>query len=77
VTVPMLAAGLYGYAEGFYAAMPLCAAQVVQFYGREKTIAAFPVQVRVAYPGLPLFAKWQPCYWLYWLQLVGTSHGAV
>jgi hypothetical protein len=72
-TVPMLAAGLYGYPQGFYAAMALCAVQVVHFYAREKALTAFPVQVRIAYLGLLVVAQWPLFYWVYWLQLVGTA----
>jgi len=69
-TVPLLAAGLYGYPSGFHAAMALTAFQCVHFYLREKRLAAFPVQV--AYLGLLLIAQWQPLYWIYWVQLIGT-----
>jgi hypothetical protein len=72
-TVPMLAAGLYGYPQGFAAAMLLTAVQVVHYLWREGSVTAFPVQVRAAYLGLLLLAQWPLFYWLYWLQLVGTS----
>jgi len=72
-TVPLLAAGLYGYAQAFYAAMALTAFQSVHYYLRERSFTAFPVQVRVAYLGLLLIAQWQPLYWIYWVQLIGTS----
>jgi len=72
-TVPLLAAGLYGYPQGFYAAMALTAFQCLHYYVRETRLAAFPVQVRVAYLGLLLVAQWQPLYWIYWVQLIGTT----
>lgn len=72
-TVPLLAMGLVGYAAGFIAAAALTAIQVVHFYGREKQLMAFPVQVRFAYLGLLLLAQWPPFYWVYWLQLIGTT----
>ncbi|MDT8387866.1 MAG: hypothetical protein RQ736_10145 [Thiogranum sp.] len=72
-TVPMLGAGLAGYGIGFVAAMILTAIQVGHFYYREGSVAAFPVQVRIAYLGLLLLAQWWPFYWVYWLQLVGTT----
>ena len=40
---------------------------------RASGVAAFPVQVRVAYLGLLVAAQWQPLYWIYWVQLVGTT----
>jgi hypothetical protein len=73
VTVPLLAIGLMGYAEGFMAAAILTAVQVVHFYAREGSLMAFPVQVRMAYLGLLVLAQWPPFYWVYWLQLAGTT----
>jgi hypothetical protein len=73
VTVPLLAIGLTGYAEGFMAAAILTAVQVVHFYAREGSLMAFPVQVRMAYLGLLVLAQWPPFYWVYWLQLAGTT----
>ena len=72
-TIPLLAAGLAGYAGGFTAAVALTGVQAVHFYAREKRLMAFPVQVRIAYLGLLLLAQWQPFYWVYWLQLAGTT----
>ncbi|MFC1771817.1 hypothetical protein ACFL3A_00535 [Pseudomonadota bacterium] len=72
-TVPLLAIGLAGYAPGFIAAAALTAVQIVHFYSREKQLLAFPVQVRIAYLGLLLLAQWPPLYWVYWLQLFGTT----
>jgi len=73
VTVPLLAIGLMGYAEGFMAAAILTSVQVVHFYAREGSLMAFPVQVRMAYLGLLVLAQWPPFYWVYWLQLAGTT----
>ena len=72
-TVPMLGAGLAGYSGGFLAASVLTAVQVVHFFYREGSVTAFPVQVRMAYLGLLVLAQWWPFYWVYWLQLVGTT----
>lgn len=72
-TVMLLAAGLSGWPNGFYLAMLLTTVQVVHFAGRERSVTAFPVQVRTAYLGLLVLAQWPPFYWLYWLQLVGTT----
>jgi hypothetical protein len=73
LTVPLLGAGLAGYSEGFYAAMVLTAVQIQHFGLREKSLTAFPVQVRMAYLGLLLLASWWPFYWVYWVQLIGTT----
>lgn len=73
VTIPLIAFGLAGYNAGFIAAAALTAVQIVHFYSREKRLLAFPVQVRIAYLGLLLLAQWPPFYWVYWLQLIGTT----
>ncbi len=72
-TVPLLAAGLAGYDAGFMGAALLTAIQVVHFSYREGSATAFPVQVRIAYLGLLVLAQWHPFYWVYWLQLIGTT----
>lgn len=72
-TVPMLAAGLAGVSAGFIAAITLTTFQVAHFRRREGAVSAFPVQVRIAYLALLLLAQWSPFYWVYWLQLFGTT----
>jgi hypothetical protein len=73
VTVPMLGAGLAGYPAGFHAAVVLTCIQLIHFFLREDDVMAFPLQVRAAYLGLLILAQWAPFYWVYWLQLIGTS----
>lgn len=72
VTVCLLSAGLAGYAAGFKLAIGLTAFQLVHFAIREKSIRAFPVQVRFWYLLLLLVALPQPMQILYWLPAIGT-----
>jgi hypothetical protein len=48
-------------------------AQAAHFLLREGRPSAFPVQVRVGYLGLLLAGQWDPLYFVYWVQLVGTT----
>lgn len=68
-----LAIGVSGGIEGFYLAIALTAVQTVHFTGREKSLSAFPVQVRVAYLVLLLCGLWGPLKSIYWIPLVGTT----
>jgi hypothetical protein len=68
----LLIAGLAWRFEAFYAAAALAVVQVVHFGLREKSLTAFPVQVRIAYAGLLLIALWGPMNWLFWVPAIGT-----
>jgi hypothetical protein len=47
--------------------------QVVHVIGLTHDLAAFPVQVRVAYLAMLLAGLWEPLQWIHWLQLAGTT----
>lgn len=72
VTAVLLIIGLAGRFEALQAATLLSAVQIVHFRLREGSMAAFPVQVRVAYTGLLLLALWPPMRWLFWIPAIGT-----
>ncbi|QAZ38695.1 hypothetical protein C1M51_04215 [Methylibium sp. Pch-M] len=72
-TAVLLLAGLAGWHGGFHAAIALSALQVLHFRLREGRLAAFPVQVRLAFTGLLLLAAWPPLGWLYWVPALGTT----
>lgn len=72
LTVCLLSAGLAGYEAGFRLAIGLTAVQLVHYAIREKSIKAFPVQVRFWYLLLLLVALPPPMQILYWLPAIGT-----
>lgn len=72
-TIPLLIAGLAGRTEAFYYAMALTAVQWMHFALCDRSLISFPVQVRVGYLGLLLLGQWDPFYFVYLIQLVGTS----
>ena len=72
ITVALLGAGLAGHAGAFTAAIALGAWQCVHFLARERSAAAFPVQVRLAYLGLLCASQWPPLAFGYWIWFGGT-----
>jgi hypothetical protein len=72
-TVLLLFTGLAGWFDAFYLAAALGAVQVAHFGLRERSLAAFPVQVRLAVTGVLLLALWGPMHWLFWLPAIGMS----
>lgn len=69
----LLIYGLAGGAWGFAPVIALCTVQALHFIARERSLTAFPVQVRVGYLGLLLFGLWEYGYFIYWVQLAGTT----
>jgi hypothetical protein len=72
VTVCLLTAGLAGWGDGFVWAIALTAFQMIHFAIRERSITAFPVQVRFGYLLLLLVALPAPLQLLYWAPVIGT-----
>lgn len=72
VTVCLLTAGLAAWPQGFLLAIGLTVFQLLHFLLRERSFAAFPVQVRIAYLLLLLLAYPAPLQWIYWIPTVGT-----
>ncbi len=72
VTVSLLSAGLAGWPAGFQLAIALTLFQIAHFAVRERSLAAFPLQVRVAYLLLLLIALPENHQALYWLPTIGT-----
>ena len=73
MTIPLIIVGLTGWSIGFVLAMILTTIQAIHFALRERSITAFPVQVRIAYLALLVLGLWGPLSWIHWIQLVGTS----
>lgn len=72
VTAVLLTLGVSGYPDCFTYAIGLTVIQLFHFIAREKSLAAFPVQVRIAYLLLLIIAYPPAMRWLYWVPLIGT-----
>lgn len=72
VTACLLTAGVAGYQQGFVLAIGLTVFQLVHFMLRERSISAFPVQVRFWYLMLLLISLPAPMQIVYWIPTVGT-----
>ena len=71
-TVCLLTAGLAGWSDGFLYAIGLTVFQLIHFIAREKSLTAFPVQVRIGYLLLLLIALPEPLQWIFWIPTIGT-----
>jgi len=71
-TVCLLMAGLAVNPDYYFLAIALTIIQIIHFSIRERSITAFPVQVRFWYMALLLVSLPQPMQWLYWVPVVGT-----
>lgn len=72
ITTALLVAGLSGYTPAFIAAMAVTAGQGLILLVRDRSPAAFSVQLRLAYLILLLISYPPPMRWLYWVPAVGT-----
>lgn len=76
VTACFLTAGVSGHQDwqthGFLLAIGLTLFQLLYFMLRKHSLSVFPVQVRLAYLLLLLFALPASMQWLYWLPAIGT-----
>lgn len=72
-TTILLTGVVAGNAQSLQAVIALNAVQVVHFIFREKSLIAFPVQVRITYFGLLFLAQAPFMFWIFWWQLIGTS----
>ena len=73
VTLAFIIAAIAGWTPGYYAVMVVSLIQVILFLGRERSVMAFPTQIRIVYFGWTLFGFW-PAVRLpfYILLLLGT-----
>lgn len=71
-TVGLLTAGVSGWPAGFAFAIGLTVIQLIHFSMRERSLIAFPIQVRLAYLLLLLIALPENLQWLYWIPTIGT-----
>lgn len=73
VTDALLIAAVLGWEDGFAVVIGLNAIQAVHFMLRERSTRSFPVQVRVSYLALLLAGQWGPLYFIYFIQILGTT----
>ncbi len=71
LTAVLVTAGVAGYATGFELAIVLTVLQLIDFMLRERSVAAFTVQVRLAVLLYLLVAYPEPMRFLFWLPAVG------
>lgn len=69
----LLSVGLAGYRWGYTAVIALCLVQVVHFWARERSVDAFPVQLRVWYLAILIAGQHPALGVLNGLQLAGTT----
>lgn len=72
VTALLLTVGVLGNELGFILAIGLTIFQLIHYVIREKSIKAFPVQVRFWYLLLLIVAFPGMMQWLYWVPMIGT-----
>ena len=72
VTAGFLTAGVAGHEMGFMLAIGLTVFQLVHFSFRERSITAFPIQVRFWYLMLLIIALPEPLRLIYWIPAIGT-----
>ncbi len=72
VTVGFLTAGVSGWSTGFLLAIGLTVFQLIHFTARERSIVAFPIQVRIGYLLLLLVALPDQLHLIYWIPMIGT-----
>jgi len=72
VTAALLSFGVIGNPTGFMLAIVLTTIQLVHYVIRERSITAFPIQVRFWYLMLLLIAWFEPLQWIYWIPTIGT-----
>jgi len=58
VTLAFIAAAVAGWTPGYYAVMAVSALQVAVFLLRERSVMAFPTQIRIVYFALTLIGLW-------------------
>jgi len=73
ITLAFIVAAVVGWTPGYYIVMGISAVQVLFFLAQEKSLAAFPVQIRVVYFAFTLFALWPEVrLFTYIILLLGT-----
>jgi len=72
-TLAFIIAAVAGWTPGFFVVMGISAVQLLFFLAQEKSVASFPVQIRVVYFALTLFGLWPEVrLYIYIVLLLGT-----
>jgi hypothetical protein len=71
--VVLLGIWLGGNPCAAYGVAALCVIQWAHFLALERSLIAFPVQVRGGFLLMLLCGFWQPLRFLHWVQLIGTT----
>ena len=72
-TTILLLGVVTGIEYSFEAVLILNVIQVIHFMLLEKSLTAFPVQVRTTYLGLLILSQAPYMIWILWWQLIGTT----
>lgn len=72
-TTLLLTGAVAGNTFSLQAVIGLNIVQLIHFVIREKSISAFPVQVRATYLGLLILSQAPFMFWILWWQLIGTA----
>ena len=73
LTLLFIVAAVAGWTPGYGIVIAISAAQVVFFLAQERSVSAFPTQIRIAYFAFTLFGLWPEARWaVYLLLLLGT-----
>ena len=72
-TVPLLAAHVSGVDGCLEVAIALCVVVAIGMWKQTRNVLAMPVQVRLAYAALLLIGTAPGMFWVYFVQLVGTT----
>jgi len=73
ITLGFMIAALAGWAPGYAIVMGISAVQVIFFLAQEKSLIAFPVQIRIVYFAFTLFGLWPGVrLYVYLILLLGT-----
>lgn len=72
-TIPLLAGHVAGIPRCLEAAVALCIVMAFGMWLRTRSVLAMPVQVRLAYTALLLVGMAPGMFWIYYVQLAGTT----
>jgi hypothetical protein len=73
VTLVFIVAAVVGWSPGYYIVMAISGIQVLFFLAQEKSLSAFPTQIRIVYFAFTLFGLWpQVRLFIYAILLIGT-----